>query len=32
MSHRAMCEWDDAGNSVTWGEHITNQKYSQQLG
>jgi quercetin dioxygenase-like cupin family protein len=32
VTHPAMLEVDDAGNSVTWGEHVTNQEYSQQPG
>ena len=32
VTHSAMLEVDDAGNSVTWGEHVTNQEYSQQHG
>ena len=32
VTHAAMFEVDDAGNSVTWGEHVTNQEYSQQHG
>jgi len=29
--HPAMLEVDDAGNSVTWGEHVTNQEYSPRV-
>jgi quercetin dioxygenase-like cupin family protein len=27
MTHLAMLEVDDAGNSATWGEHVTDKEY-----
>jgi len=32
MTHLAMQEVDDAGNPVTWGEHVTDEEYGQQPG
>ena len=32
MTHLAMLEVDDAGNSATWGEHVTDEEYGQQPG
>jgi quercetin dioxygenase-like cupin family protein len=32
MAHLAMLEVDDAGNSATWGAHVTDEEYSQQPG
>ena len=29
MTHLAMLEVDDAGNSATWGEHVTDEEYGQ---
>ena len=29
MTHIAMLEVDDAGNSATWGEHVTDEEYRQ---
>ncbi len=31
MTHLAMLQVDD-GNTVTWGEHVTDEEYSQQPG
>jgi hypothetical protein len=28
MTHIAMQQADDAGNVVTWGEHVTDEQYS----
>jgi quercetin dioxygenase-like cupin family protein len=28
MTHLAMQQLDDAGNAVTWGEHVTDEEYS----
>jgi quercetin dioxygenase-like cupin family protein len=28
MTHIAMLEVDDAGNSATWGEHVTDEEYN----
>jgi hypothetical protein len=28
MTHIAMLEVDDAGNSATWGEHVTDERYN----
>jgi len=28
MTHLAMLEVDDEGNSATWGEHMTDEEYS----
>jgi quercetin dioxygenase-like cupin family protein len=28
MTHLAMFEVDDDGNSATWGEHVTDEEYS----
>ena len=30
MTHLAMLEVDDAGNSATWGTHVTDEEYGQQ--
>ncbi len=32
MTHLAMLEVDDEGNSATWGEHVTDEEYGQQPG
>ncbi|MGO8948028.1 MAG: cupin domain-containing protein [Ktedonobacterales bacterium] len=32
MTHLAMLEVDDAGNSATWGKHVTDDEYGQQPG
>jgi len=32
MTHIAMLEVDDNGNSATWGQHVTDEEYSQQPG
>jgi quercetin dioxygenase-like cupin family protein len=32
MTHLAMYEIDDQGNSATWGEHVTDEEYRQQPG
>ncbi len=32
MTHLAMLEVDDDGNSATWGEHVTDDEYGQQPG
>ena len=32
MTHLAMLEVDDAGNSATWGAHVTDEEYNQQPG
>ncbi len=32
MTHLAMLEVDDKGNSATWGEHVTDEEYGQQSG
>ena len=32
MTHLALLEVDDAGKSATWGEHVTDEEYSQQPG
>jgi quercetin dioxygenase-like cupin family protein len=32
MTHLAMLEVDDAGNSATWGEQVTDDEYGQQPG
>ncbi len=32
MTHLAMLEVDDQGNSANWGEHVTDEEYSQQPG
>jgi quercetin dioxygenase-like cupin family protein len=32
MTHLAMLEVDDEGNSATWAEHVTDEEYSQQPG
>jgi quercetin dioxygenase-like cupin family protein len=32
MTHLAMLEVDAAGNSATWGDHVTDQEYGQQPG
>lgn len=30
MTHLAMYEVDEVGNSATWGEHVTDEEYGQQ--
>ena len=30
MTHLAMLEVDDQGNSATWGEHVSDEDYGQQ--
>lgn len=30
MTHLAMLDVDDEGNSATWGEHVTDEEYGQQ--
>jgi quercetin dioxygenase-like cupin family protein len=30
MTHLAMLELDDSGNSATWGEHVSDEEYEQQ--
>jgi quercetin dioxygenase-like cupin family protein len=32
MTHIAMLEVDDKGNSATWGEHVTDKEYGRQPG
>ena len=32
MTHLAMLEVDEQGNSATWGEHVSDDEYSQQPG
>lgn len=32
MTHLAMLEVDDNGNSATWGAHVTGDEYGQQPG
>jgi len=32
MTHMAMLQVDDAGNSASWGEHVTDKEYGQQPG
>jgi quercetin dioxygenase-like cupin family protein len=32
MTHLAMVEVDDEGNSATWGEYVTDEEYGQQPG
>jgi quercetin dioxygenase-like cupin family protein len=32
MTHLAMFEVDETGYSATWGEHVTDEEYSQQPG
>jgi quercetin dioxygenase-like cupin family protein len=32
MTHLAMLEVDDEGNSATWAEYVTDEEYSQQPG
>lgn len=29
MTHLAMLDIDDEGNSATWGEHVTDEEYGQ---
>ena len=29
MTHIAMLQVDDEGNSATWGEHVTDEEYAQ---
>jgi hypothetical protein len=28
MTHLAMVEVDDGGNSATWGEHVSDEEYT----
>ncbi len=30
MTHLAMLQLDDDGNSATWGQHVTDDEYNQQ--
>jgi quercetin dioxygenase-like cupin family protein len=30
MTHLAMLEVDEHGNGVTWGQHVTDEEYSQR--
>jgi hypothetical protein len=32
MTHLAMLEVDDEGNSATWGAHVTDEEYGRQPG
>ena len=32
MTHLAMLDVDEEGNNATWGEHVTDEEYSQQPG
>ncbi len=32
MTHLAMVEVDDEGNSATWSEHVTDEEYAQHPG
>jgi quercetin dioxygenase-like cupin family protein len=32
MTHLALLEVDQEGNSATWGEHVTDEEYSQHPG
>ena len=32
MTHLAMLEVDDQGNSARWGEHVTDEEYGQHAG
>ena len=32
MTHLAMLEVDEQGNSATWGQHVTDEEYGQQPG
>jgi quercetin dioxygenase-like cupin family protein len=32
MTHLAMLEVDDQGNTATWGQHVTDEEYGQQPG
>jgi quercetin dioxygenase-like cupin family protein len=32
MTHLAMLQVDNAGNSAIWGEHVTDEEYGQQSG
>ena len=32
MTHLAMLEVDNDGNSARWGEHVTDEEYGQQAG
>lgn len=32
MTHLAMLQTDEQGNSATWGEHVTDEEYNQPLG
>ena len=29
MTHLAMLEVDDEGNSAVWGDHVTDEEYGQ---
>ena len=31
MTHLALVEVDDQGNSATWGDHVTDEEYGQAL-
>ena len=31
MTHLAMVEVDDEGNSATWGEHVIDEEYKATL-
>jgi quercetin dioxygenase-like cupin family protein len=32
MTHLAMLQVDEEGNSASWGEHVTDEEYGQQPG
>jgi len=32
MTHLAMLQTDDEGRCSTWGEHVTDEAYDEQLG
>jgi hypothetical protein len=32
MTHLALLEVDEAGNSATWGAHVTDAEYGRQAG
>jgi hypothetical protein len=32
MTHLAMLEVDEQGNTATWGKHVTDEEYSRQPG
>ena len=32
MTHLAMLQVDNAGNSAIWGEHVTDEEYGQESG